>query len=163
MTSSTLQTANLRLDLKSPEEVREFIANLPQSVTMQLSADWLSLVESANGPDPWIHGYTISLVEGGTVIGTCGFKGPPDSGGAVEIAYGIDPEYQGKGYATEAAEALTAYALTQSNVKLVRAHTKPEANASSRVLTKCGFHHLGEVMDVEDGLVWRWEKCRDEV
>jgi RimJ/RimL family protein N-acetyltransferase len=31
-------------------------------------------------------------------------------------------------------------------------------NASARVLAKCGFRRVGEVIDPEDGLVWRWEK-----
>ncbi|GAA5505511.1 hypothetical protein Rcae01_00956 [Novipirellula caenicola] len=26
------------------------------------------------------------------------------------------------------------------------------------MLTKCGFPHIGEVMDPDNGLVWRWEK-----
>ena len=30
--------------------------------------------------------------------------------------------------------------------------------ASTRVLTKCGFSRIGEVIDPDDGLVWRWEK-----
>ncbi len=30
--------------------------------------------------------------------------------------------------------------------------------ASGRVLIKCGFRRIGEVIDPEDGLVWRWEK-----
>jgi hypothetical protein len=25
------------------------------------------------------------------------------------------------------------------------------------VLTRCGFEHIDEVMDPEDGVVWRWE------
>jgi len=28
------------------------------------------------------------------------------------------------------------------------------------VLEKCGFTHVGEVVDPEDGLVWRFEKRR---
>jgi RimJ/RimL family protein N-acetyltransferase len=76
----------------------------------------------------------------------------------VEIAYGIAPEHQGKGYATEAAAALTDYAFRQREVRAVRAHTLPENNASTRVLTKCGFRRVGEVIEPEDGLVWRWEK-----
>src|SRR6266702_2366495 len=43
-------------------------------------------------------------------------------------------------------------------VRLVRAHTLPEENASTRVLLKCGFRHLGTVVDPEDGPVWRWER-----
>ena len=79
----------------------------------------------------------------------------------MEIAYGIDPAHQGKGYATEAAEALVLFAFGDDRVRLVRAHTLPEANASTRVLTKCGFRRTGEVVDPEDGLVWRWEKRRE--
>jgi ribosomal-protein-alanine N-acetyltransferase len=35
--------------------------------------------------------------------------------------------------------------------------TRPEYNASGRVLTACGFERTGEVVDPEDGLVWRWD------
>jgi ribosomal-protein-alanine N-acetyltransferase len=92
------------------------------------------------------------------MIGACGYKGPPGADGAVEIAYGIAPGYQGKGYATEAAQALTASAFSSGRVRAVRAHTLPEVNASARVLEKCGFKCLGNVIDPEDGVVWRWEK-----
>jgi RimJ/RimL family protein N-acetyltransferase len=78
-----------------------------------------------------------------------------------EIAYGVNPEYQGKGYATEAAAALVSYALGTGQARVVRAHTLPEPNASTRVLSKCGFRQVGEVIDPEDGLVWRWERNND--
>jgi ribosomal-protein-alanine N-acetyltransferase len=99
------------------------------------------------------------LRETGREVGSAGFKGPPTEG-VVEIAYGIDPDHQGKGFATEAAHALTDYAFGSGQVRVVRAHTLPEPNASTRVLTKCGFSHLGEVFDPEDGRVWRWERER---
>jgi ribosomal-protein-alanine N-acetyltransferase len=76
----------------------------------------------------------------------------------VEIAYGIAPSSQGKGYATEAARALVDFALSHATVKLLCAHTLPTTNASTRVLLKCGFRNVGSVMDPEDGLVWRWER-----
>ena len=87
---------------------------------------------------------------------------PPAADGFVEIAYGVAREYQGKGYATEAAQALTDYAFASGKVRVVLAHTRPEPNASTRVLTKCGFRRIGEVIDPEDGLVWRWEKSIEE-
>jgi RimJ/RimL family protein N-acetyltransferase len=80
----------------------------------------------------------------------------------VEIAYGVDPDHRGKGYATEAAEGLVTHAFGDPRVRVVRAHTLPEPNASTRVLTKCGFRRIGEVIDPEDGLVWRWEKHRED-
>jgi RimJ/RimL family protein N-acetyltransferase len=68
------------------------------------------------------------------------------------------PGSEGRGYATEAAAALVDFAQRDARVRVVRAHTLPERNASTRVLTKCGFELRGEVIDPEDGLVWRWER-----
>jgi len=92
------------------------------------------------------------------VIGMCGFTGPPDANGVVELAYGIAPSYQGKGYATEAAAALVGFASADPRVRIIRAHTLPERNASTRVLEKCGFSKTGEIRDPENNLVWQWEK-----
>jgi len=87
-----------------------------------------------------------------------GFKGPPDAEAVVEIAYGTAEEHRGLGYATEIAAALTDFAFASGLVRVVRAHTKPDGMASARVLTKCGFRSVGDVIDPEDGLVCRWER-----
>jgi len=125
----------------------------------QVSPDWLAAVGATQSGDPWRLGFSIEHRTDGGKVGTCAFKGPP-ANGVVEIAYGIEPELRCKGYATEAAEALTNFAFDQ-NVRTVCAHTLPEANASTRVLAKCGFQYVGEVIDPEDGLVWRWERRRE--
>jgi RimJ/RimL family protein N-acetyltransferase len=93
------------------------------------------------------------------VVGTCAYKGPPDAEGAVEIAYFTFPVYQGRGYATAMAALLTAWAGAPPPARTVRAHTLPERNASVRILEKLGFAHLGQVVDPEDGPVWRWERA----
>ena len=155
-----MQTRNLKLVPKTLDEVHASIEAMTPADRAQLSADWLALLHASTSADPWIYGFSILLRESDTVVGSAGFKGPP-ADGVVEIAYGLNPEYQGKGYATEAAEALTAYAFDSGKVRVVRAHTLPESNASGRVLTKCGFQRIGEVIDPEDGLVWRWEKLRE--
>jgi RimJ/RimL family protein N-acetyltransferase len=126
----------------------------------QVSPDWLARVRLAAADDPWILGFALVHRITSVVIGTCGFKGPPDDDGTVEIAYGVAPDHQGHGYATEAAAALVAYAFNSGQVRRVRAHTLAAANASARVLAKCGFRQVGEVIDPEDGPVWRWEKGR---
>jgi len=149
---------NLKLVPQTREEVRAYIQQMPPHEKAQLSRDWLALLDGSGPVDPWIHGFLMVHRTSGTVVGRCGFKGPSGADGVVEIAYGVDPEHQGKGYATEAAAALTAYAFDNGPVRVVRAHTAPEPNASTRVLTKCGFHRVGEVIDPEDGLVWRWER-----
>ncbi len=154
-----LQTQRLTLVLQSLEDTRALIASFSEEDRKQLSPLWLAQVEAAMEATPWVHGFSLKEQTTGTTVGSVGFKGPPVEG-MVEIAYQIRPEHQNQGYATEAATAATAYALKDVLVNFVRAHTLPEHNASAQVLTKCGYEHLGEVIDDEDGLVWRWEKVK---
>lgn len=155
-----LETRRLTLVVRAPAEVLAWVESLPPEVRAEVSPDWIARVRAATEPDPWTCGFTMVRREDGTAVGSCAYKAPPDAEGMVEIAYGVEPEHQGQGYATEAARALTAFALGAREVRTVRAHTLPEANASTTVLTRCGFRFLGEAMDPEDGLVWRWETTR---
>jgi RimJ/RimL family protein N-acetyltransferase len=93
------------------------------------------------------------------LIGMGGYIGPPDAIGMVEFGYGIAPPYRGQGYATEAAAGMVAHAF-ESGVKTLRAHTLAQPNASTRVLIKCGFSKVAELVDPTDGPIWRWEKAR---
>jgi [ribosomal protein S5]-alanine N-acetyltransferase len=158
MITPHIQTKSLRLVPQTLEEVRAMIAAMTDAEKAELSADWLARVNNSTSADPWTHGFSFVRRDNDVVVGRGGFKGPPSKEGMVEIAYAVFPDHQGKGYATEAADALTAFAFSRAEVRMVRAHTLPEANASTRVLTKCGFLRFGEVADPEDGLVWRWEK-----
>ena len=126
----------------------------------EVSPAWLAQLHESGAEDPWVHGFAITHRKEDLVIGTAGFKGPPDDQGMVEIAYGIVSAFEGQGHATEAADACTAFAFADGRVRLVRAHTLPARNASTRVLEKCGFVRTGEVEDPEDGPVWRWERPR---
>ena len=148
-----------RVGFPIADGVREFL------VSGEVSPVWLEkLRQSAPGaPNPWAYGYGVIDRASNSVVGTAGFKGPPNADGVVEIAYGIAPSHEGRGYATEVAGALVDFAFSTDAVRVVRAHTLPSANASTRVLTKCGFAFLGEVEDPEDGRVWRWERPKDAI
>ena len=156
----TLTTTRLRLVLESAEVTRARMDRLPAEQRAEISSDWLAKIQAAKVASPWLHGFAIRLATGPQRIGSCGFKGPP-SAGVVEIAYSVAPEFQGLGYGTEAAQSMVGFAFDSPEVQLVRAHTLPKCSASTRILTKCGFQHVGEVNDPEDGLIWRWERSRD--
>ncbi|HEU4720407.1 MAG TPA: GNAT family N-acetyltransferase [Gemmatimonadaceae bacterium] len=171
---AALETPRLRLAPWSPaqllamrESVERYEADngLPLAdglreffVSDDVSPAWVEQLAATAGPDPWTLGFAVIHRDDAQVIGSAGFKGAPGEDGVVEIAYGIVPGYQRKGYATEAARALVAFALERVDVTSIRAHTKPENGPSGRVLANNGFQHVGEVMDPEDGLVWRWER-----
>jgi RimJ/RimL family protein N-acetyltransferase len=152
-----LHTPRLRLVASTPEEARAQVAQMSDDDRKQLSPDWLARLAATTTADPWVLGFSVVLDASGDGVGSCGFKGPPDADGMVEIAYGIAPAHQNKGYATEAAAALVQFAFADPRVRVVRAHTMEDGNASARVLVKCQFVPFGQVVDPEDGLVWRWE------
>ena len=127
-------------------------------VSGEVSPQWIARLRTLTDADPWTLGFAVIDRETQTAVGTAGFKGAADADGVVEVAYGIVPSFQGRGYATEVTQALMDFARADPAVRRLRAHTLPTPNASTRVLTKCGFAHLGEVVDPEDGLVWRWER-----
>ena len=89
--------------------------------------------------------YAIWLIvrKDGAHIGNLSFKGVPENGVA-ELGYGIDEEYRGWGYATEAVETILQWAFDQPGVSSVAAETEPDNAASRRVLEKCGFVPAGE-------------------
>lgn len=147
----------IQLVPRTRDEVRATLEVLTPEVRAQISQQWLALLEKSAPRDPWVHGFHI--VDAEIVVGLGAFKGPPVEG-IVEIAYAIQPEHQGKGHATAAARALAAYAFESGEVRVVRAHTLPDGAASQRVLLKSGFEKTDEVVDPEDGLVWRFEVLR---
>ena len=154
---ASLLTAHLELVPKTRDEVLADIAAMTANDKGQLSPIWLARLAVSAVVDPWVHGFSLVQRGSDTVVGSCGFKGPP-ADGSVEIAYGVSPEQRNRGYATEAAAALVTYAFERADVRVVRAHTLPNSTASQRVLEKCGFEHVGELIDADDGLFWRFEK-----
>jgi RimJ/RimL family protein N-acetyltransferase len=125
-----------------------------------VSAGYLAALRAAPGPDPWTLGFAVVHRGEGLVIGNAGCTGPPDERGQVEIAYGIVPGFQGQGYAKEAAASLVRFTLADPRVHRLIAHTLPESNASTHVLTRLGFQFDAEVTLPADGKVWRWKRER---
>ena len=107
---------------------------------------------------PWI-GYFAEDEATQTIIGSCGYKGDCHDG-VVEIAYFSVPGFERRGFATEMARQLNDLAWGHHDVRIIRAHTLQEANASVRIMRRLGFAWLGTVEDPEDGPVWRWELTR---
>jgi RimJ/RimL family protein N-acetyltransferase len=169
-----IETAHLRLIPYAPSQLLTLIEHperfadvfaYPAAVGLrqffvsgEVSTAWLASLRTLQHPDPWTLGFAVVHRDERQLIGSAGFKGAPDADGVVEIAYGIVPTFGGRGYATEAAHALVAHAFGSGLVQRVRAHTLPTKNASTRVLTKCGFQRIGDVVDPDDGPVWRWER-----
>ena len=172
-----LFTKRLDLVVGTPEAVRAAIgdvdrlgeildARIPSSWPPELldtaALEWtLRWLENRENDPAWGFYWMVlreSVASFRTLVGVAGFKGMPSEDGTVEIGYGVLPEYQRRGYATETVRAFLAHAFASPKVRRVTAETFPHLTPSVGVLEKCGFHLVpGE--GSEPGVV-RYQRLR---
>lgn len=123
-----------------------------------LDADALKFFRDKLGEDEsqaaWWFYFVLRRDDEGTrtLIGSAGFKGPPDTDGMVEIGYGLLPEFHLQGYASEASNALVRFAFADSRVQRVIAETLPELIGSMGVMRRCGMRQLDETPNEPGGV-----------
>lgn len=109
------------------------------------ASDLLDLLPRQSAASAEMEAYGIWVMiarEIGTVVGDIGFIGPPHLG-TVEIGYSILPDRRRRGYATEAARAIVAWALEQPDVNAIVAGCTFDNLASIRILERIGFTRTG--------------------
>ena len=79
--------------------------------------------------------------DSGLAVGAIGLFWPPDDG-VIEVGYGVVESRRGRGYATEATRAMTAFGLTAPGVDEVFADVELANAASVRVLEKAGLRRV---------------------
>lgn len=166
-----LETPRLRL-MPETAEMCAAIADRPrlaQLLQATLAEGWPTLdsldvaplFEEALRANPeelgW-GGWIFVLRHGEIAVGDGGFHGPAEPDGTVEIGYGMAPEWQGHGLATEGARILVEWAFSHPWVtRLVAREVLADNFASHRVLIKCGFRETGRTPDTSD-----WELLRSD-
>ena len=102
---------------------------------------------------PQLYGFGPWLIiekQAKMIIGDIGFKGYPKNA-IIDIGYGIVPNKQKKGYATEATNALCSWAFQTGLVNRITAACFDWNLASIKVLTKCQFQAIGKK---ENSIYW---------
>lgn len=115
----------------SVDRVHEFIAD-QQSLTLAEPGHWFQ----------WM----VCTRDDHQVIGDCGANFPTDKTEAPAIGYTLHPSATGRGYATEAVQALLKWLFVDLGVRRVTASTDPRNLGSIAVLERLGFrreaHHV---------------------
>jgi len=118
---------------------RDFFMNRVQrAIRMKVK----KMRETDESRHAWLTYWLIVVKEVNIGAGMLGFKGYPNAEGSTEIGYGIDPAYQGKGYMSEAVQALIDWAFAHPFCTTITA-TDVENPASSRLLERLGAIRVG--------------------
>lgn len=160
-----IETSRLRVFPLPLEQLRLWAEDLP-ALERQLGCPYRGVpIEGAalrnarhilalagEGPiSPYRTVWMLVQKEDGVIIGSAGFKGPPDRKGEVEIQYAMGKDYRRRGYMTEAVEAICRWALEQPGVAHITAETDLVSYPSQRILERLGFRKYRE----EETLWWR--------
>ncbi|MBN1448803.1 MAG: GNAT family N-acetyltransferase [Bacteroidetes bacterium] len=113
--------------------------------------------------------YQFAIVEHRSecLIGDCGIHVPLEAIDAAELGMTITPEFQGRGYATEALEALIAYCFQTLHMRTIIARTVPQNTRSLALIARTGFTpsvpgRLGlEATEGEEFFLLRYTTWRD--
>ncbi|HEY8423831.1 MAG TPA: GNAT family N-acetyltransferase [Clostridia bacterium] len=132
-----LKTERLTILPLTDQELKNMIDNEKDETLKTAYSEMLEGCQKNPEHRIWHTLWVLKLNSSGETVGSLAFKG--FNGGAVEIGYGINPEYQGKGLMTEAVKAAVYWAAAQPGVTAIEAETEPDNIASQRVLKKAGF------------------------
>jgi RimJ/RimL family protein N-acetyltransferase len=171
-----LLTERLRLRRSSPDDAAE-ISRYRTDPTIHRYQGWertdpegvRAEIEEMAGRAPGEPGGWVQLsVEergSGALIGDVGISPAEDEPGVVKIGYTTSPEFQGRGYATEAVRGLVAYAFDTLGADVVRAYANAKNVSSIRVAEKVGLRLVERLERRHRGRVFfvvRYELGRDE-
>ena len=99
--------------------------------------------------------YSVVLKATNEYIGYCGFQLCEVLGG-IEILYGFLKEYWGKGYASEASEAVLKYGKNNLGLKKIHAAVNLRNLASEKVLINSGMEYVETIDYPNEGKVKKY-------
>ena len=101
-----------------------------------------SKVDKSQKPD--VFCWSIFLKETKEVIGQVSAQEKGEDITIRDVGWFIDPKYQGKGYATEAAKAMIDYMFNEVEINEISSGAVKDNTASCRIFEKLGFTKIGE-------------------
>ncbi|UIR57099.1 GNAT family N-acetyltransferase [Sphingobacterium sp. SRCM116780] len=133
--------------LRSDIEIMKYIPR-PVATTLEEISEFLKLTDekiSANEMINWV----ITLKDDPKMIGTIGYYHIKPEHYRAEIGYMLLPEFQGKGYITEAINEVVNYGFNEMKFHSIEALIDPANLASASVLEKCNFIKEGYFKESE--------------
>ena len=93
--------------------------------------------------------FAVTSKAAGSLIGSCGIRKASPKGHEAEIGFEINPDYWGRGYATEAAETIVTFGFSELGLHRIWAWCIAENSGSRRLLEKLGMRQEARLRDKE--------------
>ena len=104
--------------------------------------------------------FSFAVLDGDTLVGSCGIKHLDWGARCGEIGYWIGVPYWGRGLATEAVRLVTAFGVEDLDLGRIEAEVLATNPASGRVLDKAGYRRVGTFANLNarhaGTLTWRY-------
>lgn len=94
--------------------------------------------------------FAVCLKENGILIGGCGIRRETESSQVANLGWAINPEFQSKGYATEAARALVEFGFQNLNLSVIYATCDTRNSPSYKVMEKLGMKKVGFIKGTKE-------------
>ena len=140
-----IKTKRLTLCPMSDAEIEALIERTPSDELRAAYGEMLSGGKSDPENRVWYAPWSMVLKDAQEYVGDLGFKGPVKKH-AVEIGYGVLPEYEGQGYTTEAVQAMTPMGVSAEGCGVCGGRNRPGEQgfaACSRKVRLCAGRNNG--------------------
>lgn len=128
-------------DYARREEVTRYLMWNPHT-DIRMTTDYLRYLQQRSRIGDF-YDWAVVERQSGRMIGTCGFSRFDFNHDVGEIGYVINPDFQGKGYATEAVERVIAFGFAQLPLHRIEAVFIEGNERSRRVMENVGMTFEG--------------------
>ena len=135
------------LKIRSHPEINRYIGRKPPSNIDEIRA-FIKKIHKATEEGATLF-WTIRQSHAEEIMGTICLWNIDRKHERAEIGYELLPEYQGKGFMTEAIEVILDYGFGVQHFKEISAYTNKANAASIQLLKKHGFRHHPDIKDVD--------------
>lgn len=102
------------------------------------------LAEAASRPR-YKFNFAVCLRDSGLLIGGCGIRLESQASRVANLGWAISPEFQGRGYAPEAALELIRFGFAELDLQVIYATCDARNSASIRVMEKLAMPKVGHL------------------
>lgn len=142
-----LEDVNELYALRSDTEIMKYIPR-PVATTLDEISEFIKLTDEKINNSELIN-WVITIKDNPKMIGTIGYYYIKPEHYRAEIGYMLLPEFQGRGYITEAIAKVVNYGFTEMKLHSIEAIIDPQNFASAKVLEKYNFNKEGHLKESE--------------